>query len=324
MEEVKQILVVDDHFEMLEFLRSMLELSNHEYQVLGVPSAEEGLLELRRTPFDLLITDVRLPGMSGFELARKVKKLREDIPIIMITGYSSEQGKKEASEVGITRYFKKPLDTDALLATVHTTLYGVETVVGVESVAEVVEMELPADVRRRLETLRSDTGARQVMLSTLEGQILYEGGAGGTLALSKLAGYIAESMRSSFLLADQLESPEPFSIQYQAGQKYDLYSANVGLNYFVAIFFDAQARRGRLGTIWVFAQRAINDLQTMLADHRPIIHTVTPPATVPTTSPVQAAIKEEAMTPAASVLIGEATEAVVETLAKIIEPEPVI
>lgn len=55
MADAKQILVVDDHFEMLEFLRSMLELSNQDCEVLAVPSAEEGLLELRRAQFDLLI-----------------------------------------------------------------------------------------------------------------------------------------------------------------------------------------------------------------------------------------------------------------------------
>ena len=73
MAKLKKILVVDDHFEMLEFLRSMLQLSNPDHEVLGVPSAEEGLLELHSVPFDLLITDVRLPGMSGFELARWVR-----------------------------------------------------------------------------------------------------------------------------------------------------------------------------------------------------------------------------------------------------------
>ncbi|MFQ5435503.1 MAG: hypothetical protein ACE5FD_11560, partial [Anaerolineae bacterium] len=53
MADVKKILVVDDHFEMLELLRSMLESSDQDYEVLAVPSAEEGLLELRRTNFDL-------------------------------------------------------------------------------------------------------------------------------------------------------------------------------------------------------------------------------------------------------------------------------
>ena len=264
MEEVKQILVVDDYFQMLEFLRSVLEFSHHEYQVLAVPSAEEGLLELRRTEFDLVITDVRLPGMSGFDLVRKVNDVKPNLPIIMITGYSSEQGKKEADELGVKRYFKKPLDPDELLATVHTVLYGTAEIVA-ESIIEPQTIDLSSDIHRRLETLRSDTGARHVMLSNAAGQILYDGGVGQELDLPTLVAGITDSMQASFRLADRLESPEPFTIQYQAGQKYDLYLANLGRDYFLAIFFDSQVRRGRLGTIWVFAQRAINDLEGLLA-----------------------------------------------------------
>jgi hypothetical protein len=101
-------------------------------------------------------------------------------------------------------------------------------------------------------------------LSNAAGRILYDGGVGKELDLPALVSTITQSMQASFLLADQLESPEPFTIQYQAGQKYDLYLANLGLEYFLSIFFDSQVRRGRLGTIWVFAQRAINDLQGLL------------------------------------------------------------
>ncbi|MCI0393945.1 MAG: response regulator [Chloroflexi bacterium] len=265
MADVKQILVVDDHFEMLEFLRSMLEMSNQEYQVLGVPSAEEGLLELRRTPFDLLITDVRLPGMSGFDLARKVQKIRPQMPIIMITGYSSEQGKQEANELGVFRYFKKPLDTDGLLAAVHLSLYGDE-VVETQATPEAVQADISPEVRKRLEMLRSDTGARQAILASAAGQLLCVTGSGSQgVDMAQLAATIAGNVESSFRVAEQLGSADPFTIQYQAGEQYDLYSANVGRNYFVAIFFDALARRGRIGTIWVFAQRAIGDLQGLLA-----------------------------------------------------------
>ena len=119
MADEKKILVVDDHFEMLEFLRSMLELSNQDFEVLAVPSAEEGLMELRRVHFDLVITDVRLPGMSGFDLVRRTKSIKSDIPVIMITGYSSAQGEQEAASLGVLRYFRKPLDTDEMLSAVH-------------------------------------------------------------------------------------------------------------------------------------------------------------------------------------------------------------
>ncbi|MCA9973719.1 MAG: response regulator, partial [Anaerolineales bacterium] len=104
MADEKHILVVDDHFEMLELLRSMLELSGHEFEVLAVPSAEEAMFELPRRHFDLVITDVRLPGMNGFDFVRRIRRRLPDIPVIMITGYTSEQGQNEAAELGVYRY----------------------------------------------------------------------------------------------------------------------------------------------------------------------------------------------------------------------------
>jgi CheY-like chemotaxis protein len=208
----------------------------------------------------LLITDVRLPGMSGFDLVRKVKSIRSEIPIIMITGYSSEQGRLEADDLGVISYFKKPLDTDALLAAVHTSLHGGGATL--KPASRTPDWPISAEARRRLETLRADTGARQVALIGTDGDVLFS--SGRTIDLSFLAGKIAESMAGSFRLAEGLGSGEPFTIQYQSGQQYDLYSANAGRDHIVAIFFDAQSRRGRIGTVWVFAQRAINDLVGLL------------------------------------------------------------
>lgn len=273
MADVKQILVVDDHFEMLEFLRSMLELSSRDYQVLGVPSAEEGFLELRRTPFNLLITDLRLPGMSGFDLIRKVQRFRPEIPIIMITGYSSEQGQKEAAELGIFRYFQKPLDTDGLLAAVREALYGSEAAPE-PAAATPVSIELSGEVRRRLDMLRTDTGAKQIVLASVQGHVLYESGYSSNLDLGGLAATLASSVHNSFRLADQLGSDDPFMFHYQSGRTFDIYSANVGRDCFVAMFFDTDSRRGRIGTIWVFAQRGIRELAALLPAAQP----ATPPA----------------------------------------------
>ena len=192
MADAKQILVVDDHFEMLEFLRSMLELSNQDCEVLAVPSAEEGLLELRRAQFDLLITDVRLPGMSGFDLVRRVKALGRDMPVIMITAYSSNQGKKEADELGVYRYFQKPLDTDSVLTAVHTALHGESVTMPSPTSAAVKPVPVPRavsdDLQRRLDSLRVDTGAIHLTLATGVGEILFSAGDGRQFDLKKLLG----------------------------------------------------------------------------------------------------------------------------------------
>ena len=268
MADVKQILVVDDHFEMLEFLRSMLELSNRDHQVLGVPSAEEGFLELRRTPFDLVITDVRLPGMSGFELLRQIRAFRPDLPIIMITAYSSPQGKQEAAELGVYRYFEKPLDADTLLAAVHTALYGevdaptaAEELPGPDEPAG--DVTITGEVRSRLQTLRSDTGAAQIVLAAA-GDVVFIDGERADIDAARLASIVSKNLENSLLLAEALANPDPVMLHYQAGKQVDLYSVNIGRDFILMMLFAVESRRGRIGTVWIFAQRAIKDLKGLL------------------------------------------------------------
>lgn len=264
MADVNKVLVVDDHFEMLELLRSMLELSNEECEVLAVPSAEEGLLELRRTAFDLVITDVRLPGMSGFDFVRRIRKVKPDTPVLMITAYTSAEGEKEAAELGVLRYFPKPLDTDAVLLAVQVALHGepVPLLDGVEEVA--AETAVSDDIIKRLKTLRTDTGASGLMLSTLDGQLIFQISSDHSMNLPALSSELANTIQNSFSLAEHLDSEVPNTIQYHAGDKVELYCANIGRDYFLTTFFDTQSRRGRIGTIWVFTQRAIKDLVEML------------------------------------------------------------
>ena len=287
MADAKQILVVDDHFEMLEFLRSMLELSNQDCEVLAVPSAEEGLLELRRSPLDLLITDVRLPGMSGFDLVRRVKALGRDIPVIMITAYSSNQGRKEAADLGVYRYFQKPLDTDSVLTAVHTALHGESVTLPTSApvVTESAKTAVSDDLQRRLDSLRVDTGAMHLTLSSTIGDILFSAGDGRQFDLPKLMSIVANNLSNSFLLADELGASEPFTLQYHVGDSFEFYCANVGRGHFLSLFFDMAARRGRIGTIWVFTQRAIKDLVTMLP--------ALPPMPVATVAHQEVVVEEE-------------------------------
>jgi hypothetical protein len=119
-------------------------------------------------------------------------------------------------------------------------------------------------------------------------------------------------------LAQQLESPEPFTIQFQSGQSFDLYFANIGQDYIVSIFFDAQARRGRLGTVWVFAQRAINDLRDLLALNQLVD---LPTAPQPDELVLPETAEAEAPTPAAEA-VEEPVEAVLETAETTESAEP--
>jgi CheY-like chemotaxis protein len=289
MADVKQILVVDDHFEMLEFMRTVLQHSGRDYQVLAVPSAEEGMLELLRTPFDLLITDVRLPGMSGFDLIRRVRRARPELPVIMISGYGIEQGQKEAAALGVVHYFVKPLDSDLLLLTVQRTLFGEpageepptpEPIPAPVAAAMPLSPSLPqaliTTINQRLHTLRNEISATYVLLTDASGRIQTDSGIGKGLATPALLNTVAASLRHNQLLAEHLGNQDALTLQYQSGTKAELYAMSVGDAYQILIFFTAETRRGRVGTVWVFAQRLAKELLSLLPTS-----TITPSASTP-------------------------------------------
>ena len=75
---------------------------------------------------------------------------------------------------------------------------------------------------------------------------------------------VASSIKSSFPLGAALSAENPFTMQHHAGEHWEIYCANVGDGHFVCMFYDVRDRRGRIGTIWVFTQRAIKEILTMM------------------------------------------------------------
>ena len=189
-------------------------------------------------------------------------------PVIMITAYISEQGRQEARELDVLKYFEKPLDTDDMLTAVHSALHG-DSVVIMPTSDGSASTPISNNVIKRLDTLKTDTGSLQLMLATKEGDVIYSSGT-QRLDLPPLAKIIARNINDSFALAEKLGTKEPFSLQYHAGEQIELYCANIGESHFLTLFFDTSARRGRIGTIWVFTQRAISDLQVMLTIETPV------------------------------------------------------
>lgn len=276
-----RILVVDDDFATLDFLRSILELSEEKFEVLGVPSAEEGLLALKRTTFHLLVADIRLPGINGIQLAHKAREIHPGIPVIMITGYDLEDIEEDLSLLWVTATFTKPLDAEDFLEAVFRGL-DQRPESWPEEADETPLLKgplVPLQVGKRLDALCSDTGAKQVVLATVTGQMLYNTGGKWTEEDQGLITATAFSMDGSFHLSDRLGSSEPQAIQYLTGEEVDLYCSNVDRNHFLAILFDARVRRGRIGTVWVFTQRAIKEIRKMLAESMPAAETNIPPPT---------------------------------------------
>ena len=117
-----KILIVDDE---ADIRRMLAEIFTHEgYQTTTAASGDGALVELGRSVFDLMITDLRMPGMEGGQLVRKARKLAEDMEVIVLTGYATiETAIMTLRDSGAFDYLIKPLDElEKLLITVEQAL----------------------------------------------------------------------------------------------------------------------------------------------------------------------------------------------------------
>jgi excisionase family DNA binding protein len=109
-----RILVVDDEAAIRDLLSKTLALA--EYDVDLAPDGRTALERLRIIPYDLLITDLKMPGIDGLTVVREARRLKADIPVIIITGFSTEASAIEAVNLGVSGYLTKPFRVPRVLS----------------------------------------------------------------------------------------------------------------------------------------------------------------------------------------------------------------
>ena len=116
----ERILVVDDSVNTLEVLQR--NLMSEGYQVFTAPSVPEALEILGGTELDLVITDLKMPKVSGLDLVRHIRENFKNTEVMMITGYPSIEGAVEAVKAGAEEFLPKPFTDDELLSAVQRVL----------------------------------------------------------------------------------------------------------------------------------------------------------------------------------------------------------
>jgi DNA-binding NtrC family response regulator len=115
-----RIVVVDDELNIREALVTLLE--KKQYQVRGAGTAEEALEELEAATADLILTDLKMPGMGGMEFLRRLKQKWPDIEILIMTAFGSIDTAVEAMRCGAYDYLTKPIDRERLAVVVEKAL----------------------------------------------------------------------------------------------------------------------------------------------------------------------------------------------------------
>jgi excisionase family DNA binding protein len=109
-----RVLVVDDEASIRDLLAKTLALA--EYDVDVAPDGRTALERMRLNPYDLLIADLKMPGMDGLTVIREAKRYKADLPVIIITGFSTESSAIEAVNLGVAGYLTKPFRVPQVLA----------------------------------------------------------------------------------------------------------------------------------------------------------------------------------------------------------------
>ncbi|ECL1830030.1 TPA: response regulator transcription factor [Campylobacter jejuni] len=106
------ILVVEDEIKTRE---SMINILSERFsKVIGAQNGDEGLKKFKKFKPDLVITDIAMPIMDGLDMAREIKEISDDVPIVVLSAYSEKERLLRSIDIGIDKYLIKPVDIEEL------------------------------------------------------------------------------------------------------------------------------------------------------------------------------------------------------------------
>ncbi|NMC55116.1 MAG: response regulator [Chloroflexi bacterium] len=238
---MRRVLIVEDAQELGRLLQAALKTLPFPIESVIVPSAEEAMLDARQHPPDLLVTDIRLPGMSGLDL---IQKLRDRLPqtrYVVITALAEDEHRIRARKMGVRAYFQKPMELADFLAAVTAALEVSESEFESEAPRGVEKPLHPPQhvfsISEWLSNLCAGLKAQAVLVLDDHGRIT--GQAGDFPAADVEQRWIPAMMAansSHHRLAHMLGEAHPHSLQVFAGREFDLFLAPVGDYALVLVF----------------------------------------------------------------------------------------
>ena len=251
-----RILVVDDEERTRTYICDGLSALGITDHAICAATAEEALAEADRAPVDLVISDVRMPGLNGLDLIRYLRQSHPDTRIILITGYSTRDIERAALSLAVEALLKKPFALEAL---------GQAVRIALKDTRPTLPASLPAHsaepIQHQISLLKRDTGAQWIGLLSPVGQIVSE---------TELHTDVAGTLRA---LAQQGWADMMTSISNRGGpcflyiesQPHDIYLTCIDRNYCLVLLFDRRWQSSRIGAVWLSARQAMPELAAALA-----------------------------------------------------------
>jgi len=261
-----RIVIAEDQREVSRLLRTALETLESELEVVEIPSGEEAILDASRNPVDLLVTDYRLPGITGIDLMKKVRTYHPDAKVILITGLTDPAVRKAVARAGADAFFIKPVPVADFLDSVERHLGLVRTMLPGEPIADTDERGRD-NLSDLLAGLRKNLKARAAILLNDRGHILARAGdlpntSSEVSLLASLMAIYSAGQKVTYLLGEEGFS----SWHIFEGGEFELIFAPVGRTHGMMVIGEALAAQGKiLETMRIFSTARETIKQTLAA-----------------------------------------------------------
>jgi DNA-binding response OmpR family regulator len=286
-----RVLVVDDNHEVRRMITASIKTLEAEIDVLDVPSAEEALFIGASLPLDLVVIDIRLPGMSGLEMVDRLRKRKPEPKIILVTGVEDMVIRQKISEAGADAFFFKPIEISTFLdavkrclwpapgarnplsigkertTTISSTTVGTSKAPAANLVREPVTDTTQPTLADRLAELKHQLKAVSALVVNDAGQVLEEAGSAVDISTgSALLSALMHTFCASLQVSQAMAKGNSESLQYFAAPRQCIYVAPVGMNHALFVVTAGYLGPDKLGTIYHTIHLAIHDLQIILAN----------------------------------------------------------
>ena len=278
-ESPETVLVVDDSPQICKTLTDVLGTAG--YTVRSAPSAERALQIMESTAFDLVITDLKMSGMSGMDLLARLKERAPGVPVVILSGFGDMDSVIEAMRKGVADYIKKPFSIDEVLEVVKREVkkYRAQTAAAPLSAQTIaaapagaparpggqrVYIFSQADLARieaALSKLRAQATAEAVMLIEEAGYVITAKGLVGGKDVEALSSLIVGGRSMSNQLANLLGEGDGFAMNYFEGQRVSVYTTGLSRGLFLVVVVPKGTKQG---VVWLYAKEAVTEIESIV------------------------------------------------------------
>lgn len=255
----KHILIVDDEPKVAIVLAASLRKMGPNFIVETASSAQQALEKIDQTQYHLMLTDYKMPSVTGLQLAEKVRKRAPETQIVLMTAYGTMELRRKLAELGVHGYIEKPFKVTQLRQVVTETIGHSEP----EDVPppQVVEVEAPPAPKQN----SSGVAALQQVL-----QKLLRNAHANCIMLLNASGYAIETVGRtegfdvSSLGALAAANCSVFKSNHHESEKFNLYSYDINGDLFLAVIFGIKTKPG---IVWYYTKQVAEELVPLAQHH---------------------------------------------------------